>query len=90
MSNGIRKASWKEEHVIADSPDTDQHKLLQISTLRKNQKMCSGEEKKKTKQEPNNDKNKTKKDGILNSHNFSPATYFSSLPFCSEKEKETH
>lgn len=56
MSNGIRKASWKEEHVIADSPDTDQHKLLQISTLRKNQKMCSGEEKKK----PNKNQTMTK------------------------------
>lgn len=83
MSNGIRKASWKEEHVTVDSPDTDQCKLLQISTLRKNQKTYSGEKKKWQKTKP-------KKDGILNSHNFSPATYFSSLPFCSEKEKETH
>lgn len=76
---GGRMSMWQG----MDSPDTDQCKLQQITTLRKKQKMYS--EKKK-----NNDKNKPKKDGILNSHNFPPATYFSPLSFGSEKGKEAH
>lgn len=76
---GGRMSMWQ----WTDSPNTDRCKLQQMTTLRKNQKMYA--EKKK-----NNDKNKPKEDGILNSHNFPPATHFSSLSFGSENDKEAH